>query len=179
MNQKDNQMGVAGGERYRPLRIIGIDPGSRVTGYGVVERRGSSFVHVDNGCLVLRPADPIPYRLERIHAGLLDMLTRYKPDAAAVEEVFFAKNALSSIKLGEARGVALLAAVHARIPVFEYATREVKQAVTGFGQATKEQVQKMVKNVLALPEIAQEDASDALAVAICHLQSYKLRAVVG
>jgi crossover junction endodeoxyribonuclease RuvC len=161
------------------MRILGIDPGSRITGYGVVEKRGSSFLHVDNGCLILRPADPIPYRLEQIYSGLLEMLARYKPDAAAVEEVFFAKNAASSIKLGEARGVALLAAVQARIPVFEYATREVKQAITGFGQATKDQVQKMVKSVLGLPEIAQEDASDALAVAICHLQSYKLKAVVG
>ncbi len=161
------------------MRILGIDPGSRITGYGVVEKRGSSFLHVDNGCLVLRPADPIPFRLEQIHSGLLAAFARYRPDAAAVEEVFFAKNAASSIKLGEARGVALLAAVQARIPVFEYATREVKQAVTGYGQATKEQVQKMVKRVLALPEIAQEDASDALAVAICHLQSYKLKAVVG
>ncbi|HSA58697.1 MAG TPA: crossover junction endodeoxyribonuclease RuvC [bacterium] len=161
------------------MRILGIDPGSRITGYGVVEKRGSSFLHVDNGCLILRPADPIPYRLEQIYSGLLEMLARYKPDAAAVEEVFFAKNAASSIKLGEARGVALLAAVQARIPVFEYATREVKQAITGFGQASKDQVQKMVKSVLGLPQVAQEDASDALAVAICHLQSYRLKAVVG
>jgi crossover junction endodeoxyribonuclease RuvC len=161
------------------LRIIGIDPGSRITGYGIVEKRGSSFVHIDNGCLTTRPADPIPERLGQIYSGLLQILEKYRPDAAAVEEVFFAKNVASSIKLGEARGVALLAAVQSRIPVFEYATREVKQAITGYGQATKDQIQKMVKSMLRLPEIAQEDASDALAVAICHLQSYRMKQVVG
>jgi crossover junction endodeoxyribonuclease RuvC len=160
------------------LRIIGIDPGSRITGYGVVEKRGSSFVHIDNGCLTTRTRDPIADRLEQIHVGLSDILAKYRPDAAAVEEVFFAKNVASSLKLGEARGVALLASVQAKIPVFEYATREVKQALTGYGQASKDQIQKMVKSVLALPEVAQEDASDALAVAICHLQSYKMRRVV-
>lgn len=161
------------------LRIIGIDPGSRITGYGIVEKRGSSFVHIDNGCLTTRPRDSIPERLEQIHRGLLEVFERYRPEAAAVEEVFFAKNVASSIKLGEARGIALLAAVQSQVPVFEYATREVKQSVTGYGQATKDQIQKMVKSVLSLPQVAQEDASDALAVAICHLQSYKMRQVIG
>lgn len=159
------------------LRIIGIDPGSRITGYGIVEKRGASFVHIDNGCLTTRSGDSIPSRLEQIHSGLIDILEKYRPDAAAVEEVFFAKNVSSSLKLGEARGVALLAAVQSKIAVFEYATREVKQALTGYGQATKDQIQKMVKAMLKLPEVAQEDASDALAVAICHLQSYKMRQV--
>ena len=161
------------------LRIIGIDPGSRITGYGVVEKRGTSFVHVDNGCLTTRPGDSMAERLGQIYRGLLEIFEKYRPEAAAIEEVFFAKNVASSIKLGEARGIALLSSVQARVPVFEYATREVKQAITGYGQATKEQVQKMVKGVLRLPEVAQEDASDALAVAICHLQSYKLKQVVG
>lgn len=161
------------------LRIIGIDPGSRITGYGVVEKRGASFVHIDNGCLTTRARDPIADRLEQIHSGLAEIFSKYRPDAAAVEEIFFAKNAASSLKLGEARGVALLASVQAKIPVFEYATREVKQALTGYGQATKDQIQKMVKSMLVLPEVAQEDASDALAVAICHLQSYRMRKVVG
>lgn len=161
------------------LRIIGIDPGSRITGYGIVEKRGSSFVHIDNGCLTTRAGDSMPRRLEQIYAGLVEILAKYRPDAAAVEEVFFAKNVASSLKLGEARGVAILAAVQSKIPVSEYATREVKQAMTGYGQATKDQIQKMVKSMLKLPEVAQEDASDALAVAICHLQSYKLKAVIG
>lgn len=159
------------------LRIIGIDPGSRITGYGIVEKRGSSFVHIDNGCLTTRAGDPMPRRLEQIYTGLIEILAKYQPDAAAVEEIFFAKNVASSLKLGEARGVAMLASVQSKIAVFEYATREVKQALTGYGQATKDQIQKMVKATLKLPEVAQEDASDALAVAICHLQSYKMRQV--
>ena len=159
------------------LRIIGIDPGSRITGYGIVEKRGSSFVHIDNGCLTTRAGDPMPRRLEQIYSGLTEILAKYRPDAAAVEEIFFAKNVASSLKLGEARGVAMLASVQSKIAVFEYATREVKQALTGYGQATKDQIQKMVKAMLKLPEVAQEDASDALAVAICHLQSYKMRQV--
>lgn len=159
------------------IRIIGIDPGSRVTGYGIVEKRGSSFVHIDNGCLTTRAGDPMPRRLEQIYSGLIEILAKYQPDAAAVEEIFFAKNVASSLKLGEARGVAMLASVQSKIAVFEYATREVKQALTGYGQATKDQIQKMVKAMLKLPEVAQEDASDALAVAICHLQSYKMRQV--
>lgn len=161
------------------LRIIGIDPGSRITGYGVVEKRGASFVHIDNGCLTTRPTGSMAERLEQIYSGLMDILEKYKPDAAAIEEIFFAKNVASSLKLGEARGVALLASIQAKVSVFEYATREVKQALTGYGQATKDQIQKMVKSMLKLPEVAQEDASDALAVAICHLQSYKMRKVVG
>lgn len=161
------------------LRIIGIDPGSRITGYGVVEKNGSKTLHVDNGCLTTRSSDPFPDRLDRIYRGLLEIFSKYRPDAVAIEEVFFAKNVASSIKLGEARGVALLAAVQSRVPIFEYATREVKQAITGYGQASKEQVQKMIQRLLGLPEVAQVDASDALAVAICHLQSYKLKKVVG
>lgn len=161
------------------LRIIGIDPGSRITGYGVVEKRGASFVHIDNGCLTTRPRDSMAERLEHIHSGLTEVFAKYRPDAAAIEEVFFAKNVSSSLKLGEARGVALLASVQSKVAVFEYATREVKQALTGYGQATKDQIQKMVKSMLGLPEVAQEDASDALAVAICHLQSYRMRKVIG
>lgn len=161
------------------LRIIGIDPGSRITGYGIVDRVGSKLLHVDNGCLTTRAADPLPERLDRIYRGLLDVFARHQPEAVAIEEVFFAKNVASSIKLGEARGVALLAAVQRRIPIHEYATRAVKQSLTGYGQATKDQIQKMVKALLGLPEIAQEDASDALAVAICYAHSYRMKKVVG
>jgi len=161
------------------LRIFGIDPGSRTTGYGIVDRVGSKLIHVDNGCLTTRSTDPLPQRLDQIYRGLVDAFAKYQPEAVAIEEVFFAKNVASSIKLGEARGIALLAAVQRQIPIFEYATREVKQSVTGYGQATKDQIQKMVKALLSLPETAQEDASDALAIAICHLHSYRLKRVVG
>lgn len=161
------------------LRIIGIDPGSRVTGYGVVDRVGPKLVHIDNGCLTMRGADPLPQRLDQIYRGLSDIFAKYQPEAVAIEEIFFAKNVASSIKLGEARGVALLAAVQRRIPIQEYSTRAVKQSITGYGQATKDQIQKMVKALLALPEVAQEDASDALAVAICHANSYRMMKAVG
>ncbi len=157
------------------MRILGIDPGSRITGYGVVEEARGGLIHVDNGCLVLKSSDPVPKRLAQIHQGLREILVKYRPDAVAVEEVFFAKNVSSLIKLGEARGVALLSAEEMDLPIFEYAAREVKQALTGYGQATKEQMQKMTRALLKLPEIAQEDASDALAVAVCHLQSYRMR----
>jgi crossover junction endodeoxyribonuclease RuvC len=159
------------------MRILGIDPGSRFTGYGIVEQVKGGLLHVDNGCLALKSADPIPKRLAQIYHGLREVLEKYRPDAVAIEEVFFAKNVSSLIKLGEARGVALLAAVQSDLPIFEYAAREVKQALTGYGQATKEQMQKMVRTLLKLPEIAQEDASDALAVAVCHLQSYRMKQV--
>ncbi len=161
------------------MRVIGIDPGSHITGYGVVEEAGGRFVHVDNGCLVTQPSLPFAQRLLTIHQGLLEMLNRYRPDALAVEEVFFAKNVASSIKLGEARGVVLLSAAEKNLPIFEYAPREVKQAITGYGQADKQQIQKMVRALLKLPQEAQEDASDALAVALCHLQSYRLKEAVG
>jgi len=160
------------------LRILGIDPGSRTTGYGIVDRVGSKIIHVDNGCLTTKAADPLPQRLDRIYRGLLEAFAKYKPDVVAIEEVFFAKNASSSIKLGEARGVALLASIQSQIPIFEYATREVKQSITGYGQATKDQIQKMVKALLGLPEVAQEDASDALAIAICHSHSYRMKKVM-
>ncbi len=157
------------------MRIIGIDPGSRVTGYGIVEKIGPRLCHVANGCLVMGAALPLPKRLERIYSGLRDVLEKFRPDVAAIEQVFFAKNVASSLKLGESRGVALLAVTQGGLPVFEYSAREVKQAMTGYGQASKEQVQKMVQRLLQLPETAQEDASDALAVAICHCHSQKLK----
>ena len=157
------------------MRVLGIDPGSNVTGYGVVEKNGAGLRHVDNGCYRVRPAASFPERLDAIFACLSDAIARFHPDAVAVEKAFFAKNPMSALKLGESRGVAVLAAARSRLPVFEYSTREVKQAVTGYGQATKGQIQQMVLRILALPEPAAEDASDALAVAICHLNSFRLK----
>ncbi len=157
------------------LRILGIDPGTHVTGYGVVEKRGSRILHVDNGCLAAKKTNSLPERLDQIYTSLIHTLERFQPEAVAIEEVFFSKNVSSALRLGEGRGVALLASAQKKIPIFEYSTREVKQAITGYGQATKDQMQKMVRSLLGLPEIAQEDASDALALAICHLNSFKLR----
>ena len=160
------------------MRVLGIDPGTRITGYGIIEKSGSLLAHVENGCLTTRPRDSVPSRLEEIYRGILEVLEKFRPDVVAIEEAFFAKNVATSLRLGESRGVALLAASQKKLPIFEYAPREVKQAITGFGQATKEQVQEMVRRLLKLGEVAQEDASDALAVAICHSNSARLKEMV-
>ena len=160
------------------MRVLGIDPGSRITGFGVVEKRGPRLFHVDNGCLAAKRSSPLDERLLQIYDRLRETLERFRPDAVAIEEVFYAKNVASLLVLGESRGIALLAARQSGIPIFEYAAREVKQAITGYGQASKDQMQQMVKRLLNLPEIAQEDASDGLSLAICHLNSFKLREAV-
>lgn len=159
------------------MRVIGIDPGSQITGYGVVEETGSRLLHVDCGCLTTKRKSSLPERLLQIYESLVQMIEQFQPEAVAIEEVFFSKNVSSALRLGESRGVALLAASRKGVPVFEYSTREVKQAVSGYGQASKEQVQQMVKNLLKLPQVAQVDASDALALAICHLNSYKMKEI--
>lgn len=157
------------------MRVLGIDPGSRITGYGLVEQQGSRLVHVDNGAIFTDKAQDFPGRLKLIFVGITAVIEEYRPDAVAVEDIFFSTNVNSALKLGQARGAAISAAVHADLPVFEYTALQVKKAVVGQGKAAKEQVQKMVCALLSLPEIAQADASDAVAVAICHLNSYKLR----
>ena len=151
--------------------ILGIDPGSRITGYGLVRKEGNRLVHVDNGAIFTDKAKDFPQRLEKIFAGLSAIIAEYQPHAVAVENVFVAKNAASALKLGQARGAAIVAAVSVGLPVHEYTAMQVKLAVVGTGRAEKGQVQQMIKALLKLPEIAQEDASDALAVAICHAHS--------
>jgi len=153
------------------MRVLGIDPGSRITGYGIVEKRGNRLVHVDNGAIQVRTDLSFPARLEAIYAGLRELIGSYAPDTAAVEQIFVSRNVNSALKLGHARGAAILAAVHGGLEVHEYTAMQVKSAVVGYGRAGKGQVQQMVKALLNLPEIAQEDASDALAVAICHSHS--------
>lgn len=150
------------------LRVLGIDPGSRLLGWGVVESHGSRIRHVDNGVLVPPVDADLPSRLLYLHQGVLKVLTDYQPDCAAIEDVFLAKNAQSALKLGQARGAAILAAAVFRLPVFEYAPTSIKRSVVGNGRADKHQVQQMVRALLGLVEPAQEDASDALAAAICH-----------
>ena len=153
------------------MRILGIDPGSRATGYGLIEKQGSRLRHIDNGAIFTRADDELALRLKQIYDGLLAVIAEYRPEAVAVEQIFVAKNALSALKLGHARGSALLAGVNSALPVFEYSALQVKNAVVGYGRADKTQVQHMTRTLLALPEIAQEDAADALAVAICHAHS--------
>lgn len=160
------------------MRVLGIDPGSRITGYGIAEKIGNRLVHIDNGAIFTDKAGDFPNRLKAIYEGLAHVIATYLPDAVAVEQIFLAHNAQSALKLGQARGAAIVAGVNAGLPVFEYTAMQVKQAVVGHGHATKDQVQQMVRILLHLPEIAQADASDALAVAICHANSANLKAMV-
>ncbi|HPW45595.1 MAG TPA: crossover junction endodeoxyribonuclease RuvC [bacterium] len=150
------------------MRVLGIDPGSRTTGYGIVEISQGKVHHVDNGGISPSPSLPFAERLKQIYQGLQKLIEDHRPDAVAIENIFVAKNVKSSLILGHARGTAMLAASIAGVEVTEYSPREVKQAVVGTGNATKDQIQRMVKVMLSLPEVAFEDASDALAVAICH-----------
>jgi crossover junction endodeoxyribonuclease RuvC len=158
------------------MRILGIDPGTRITGYGIIEKAGNRLIHVDNGGIFTRADLELADRLKLIYDGLCQVIREYAPAAVAVEQIFLAKNALSALKLGHARGTALLAGVNHGLPVFEYSALQVKSAVVGYGKAEKIQVQQMVKTLLKLPELAQEDASDALAVAICHAHTNVLHA---
>ena len=156
------------------MRILGIDPGSVVMGYGVIETQGSKLIHLDNGGIYPTTQQKFSERLPQIYDKIEQLIHQFQPDMAAVENVFYGKNVQSMLKLGQARGAAVLAVLKSKIPLFEYSPTQVKMAVTGFGRASKEQVQKMVKLLLHLQDVAMKDASDALAVAICHQQSYKL-----
>ncbi len=152
------------------LIILGIDPGSRVTGYGVIRQVGRQLEYLGSGAIRTQVED-MPTRLKRIYAGVTEIITQFKPDMFAIEEVFLAKNANSALKLGQARGTAIVAAANRDLPVYEYAARLVKQTITGVGSAEKEQVQEMVMRMLKLSDKPQIDASDALAIAITHAHS--------
>lgn len=156
--------------------ILGIDPGSRITGYGVIRQQGRKLEYLGSGCIRM-PADDLPARLKLIYAGVSEIITQFNPDVFAIEQVFMARNADSALKLGQARGVAIVAAVNADLEVFEYAARQVKQTVVGTGAAEKSQVQHMVKSLLKLSASPQADAADALAIAIthCHLNQNTVR----
>jgi crossover junction endodeoxyribonuclease RuvC len=149
------------------VRVIGIDPGTLVTGFGVVELSGSRLVHLASG-IISPGAGELPGRLTAIFDALDRAIAEHQPAAVAVEDLFHARNAKSALMLGHARGVALLAAGRAGLPVFAYAPPLVKKAVTGHGRAEKHQVQRMVTALLGLAAEPTEDAADALAVAICH-----------
>ncbi|MDO8520373.1 MAG: crossover junction endodeoxyribonuclease RuvC [Deltaproteobacteria bacterium] len=157
--------------------ILGIDPGSVITGYGLVEKSGGRVTHIENGGIFCKKGAPLEERLVVIFQKIQEIVTQFKPDAAAIETAFYAKNVQSLLKLGQARGTAIVATALLKLPVFEYTPLEVKQAVAGFGAAPKEQVQKMVMRLLNLPQIAEENASDALAIAICHAHSEKMRKI--
>jgi crossover junction endodeoxyribonuclease RuvC len=157
------------------MRILGIDPGTRITGYGIIDVEGNRLRHVDNGIVKTRSSDPLPLRLKTIYDGLTVVLREFSPETVAIEQVFMAKNPKAALTLGHARGAAVIASVNLNLEVHEYSALQVKSAVVGYGHAEKQQVQHMVKALLNLPEVAQEDAADALAVAICHANSRTLR----
>ncbi|APZ43386.1 crossover junction endodeoxyribonuclease RuvC [Acidihalobacter ferrooxydans] len=159
------------------MRILGIDPGSRVTGYGVIDSDGRSSRHVASGCIRLG-AGELPPRLGRIFTEVGDLVAEYAPQALAVEKVFMAKNAASALVLGHARGAAMTACVQAGLEVFEYAPRAVKLAVVGSGAADKAQVQHMMRMLLGLTRAPAADAADALAVALCHAHTHSTRSAV-
>jgi len=159
------------------MRVLGIDPGSRITGYGIIDSVGNRLIHIDNGAIFSDVKKEFPLRLQTIYRELTDIIERYQPETMAVENIFFGKSVQSALKLGQARGAAIVAGVNAGLPVFEYSALQVKQAVVGHGKSAKVQVQQMLKALLNLPEIAQEDASDALAVAVCHAHSCGMNAL--
>jgi len=154
------------------VRIFGIDPGSVRTGYGCVETDGSRHLIIASGAISTPALASFPDKLLQIHKGLAALIAQCRPDCVAIENLFYATNAKSALRLGHARGVAMLAAVEAGLPVIEYTPAEIKRAVVGYGRAEKQQVQQMVKLILGLATLpTPHDAADALAVAICHSQS--------
>ena len=149
------------------IRILGLDPGLRITGFGVLEKHGNRLLYVASGC-VKTPVTDLPGRIKSILDGLSEVIATHAPDQVAIEKVFVNVNPQSTLLLGQARGTAICAAVLAALPVAEYTALQVKQSVVGAGHARKEQVQEMVKRLLNLPAHPSPDAADALACAICH-----------
>ncbi len=157
------------------MRVLGIDPGTIITGFGVVEDTGHRLALIDYGAVKSRRSDLFPDRLKRIYEGLSLVFEKYKPDHVAVEKVFYGKSVKAAIKIGEGRGVAVLCAALAGVPLSEYSPTVIKKSVVGVGNAQKSQVQEMVKIILHLSKLPEPlDSSDALAIAICHCHRKKL-----
>lgn len=148
--------------------ILGVDPGSRKTGFGIINAVGDRHEYITSGVIRLPTDENLPRRIQTLCQSLTELIQQYCPQQVAVEEVFMAKNAGSALKLGQARGAAIAACVAQDVEVAEYTARQIKQAVVGTGAASKTQVQHMVKTLLRLPALPQEDAADGLAAAICH-----------
>lgn len=158
------------------MRVIGIDPGTAITGWGVVEGQGNQLQMVAAGVITTPAKTPLPQRLQTIYHELTDLIAAWQPESSAIEELFFSKNAKTALAVGHGRGAAMLALANANLSIAEYKPLEVKQAVTGYGGADKHQMQHMVKLLLELDDIPRpDDAADALAVAICHVHSARLR----
>jgi len=160
--------------------VLGIDPGTAITGYGLVREEEEGLVLVGCG-VITTPADQLlPQRLQAIYRGLTTIIAQHRPDQVAVEELFFSRNVRTALSVGQARGVVLLAAAEAGLPLHEYKPLEVKQTVAGYGGADKRQVQEMVRMLLQLERVPEpDDAADAVAVAVCHIHSARMRALIG
>ena len=160
-------------------RILGIDPGLRITGFGVIDVAGSQLTYVASGCIRTNPEAALPLRLGSIHSGIRELVTRYNPRQAAVEIVFVNVNPQSTLLLGQARGAAIAALVSQDLPVAEYTALQMKKAMVGHGRAAKSQVQEMVKRLLQLPGLPGPDAADALGLAITHAHAGAAMARLG
>jgi crossover junction endodeoxyribonuclease RuvC len=159
------------------MLVLGVDPGSRITGYGLVEKNDRNLTCVHTG--LIRPPEKTPFykRIHTIFESMVEIMGRYQPSEMAIEDLFYAKNIQSSLKLGHARGAVLIAAVQCNIPIFEYTPLEIKKSVVGYGRADKEQVRSMVQVILQFREELPLDASDALAAAICHINWSRFESV--
>ena len=154
---------------------LGIDPGTAITGYGLVREQDDRLVLVDCGVITTAAGQALSLRLQAIYQGLTELVHRFQPGAAAVEEIFFSRNARTALAVGHARGVTLLALADAGLPIAEYKPMQVKQAIAGYGGADKQQVQEMVRLLLDLDRVPQpDDAADALAIAICHIHAARM-----
>lgn len=158
------------------MRVIGIDPGTAITGWGIIEGDGQHLVMVAGGAITTTAATPLPQRLQVIYRELTQIIAQWQPETAAIEELFFSKNAKTALAVGHGRGAAMLALANADLPITEYKPLEIKQAITGYGGSDKQQIQQMVKLLLTLDEVPRpDDVADALAVAICHVHSARLK----
>ena len=160
------------------MRILGIDPGIAIVGYGVIDKEGNRYKTVAYDAVTTRAHTPLEERLEKVYTGINEIIKIYKPDAMSIEELFFNNNAKTALTVGQARGVIILAAVQNNVPVYEYTPLQVKQALTGYGRASKSQIQQMMKSMLALTEIPKpDDVADALAIAVCHGNSMRFNSI--
>lgn len=160
--------------------ILGIDPGSRITGYGLIKESSQKIEYLDSGCIRTSPQDDLSQKLLQIYDGICQLMDNYSPSEVAIEQIFMHENPNSALKLGHARGVAMVAAASHRVKVSEYSAREIKQALVGYGAAEKAQVSHMVVHMLCLNKAPQKDAADALAIAICHSHMrHKLTGMIG
>ena len=161
------------------MLVLGIDPGTAITGYGLVREDEAGLTLVDYGVITTAAGRPLPERLQAIYQGLADVAREHQPQQAAVEELFFSRNVRTALSVGHARGVTLLALADAGLAIHEYKPQEIKQAITGYGGAGKQQVQEMVRLLLNLDAVPEpDDAADAVAVAVCHIHSARMKALI-